>query len=126
MIATAVPWWTEMLDDEQVTAFAETLKTLQSELQDQSGATEEARKPVELDQQAVGRLSRMDALQEQAMQFETERRRQQTLSRIEAALKRIDEDEFGYCIACGEEIDIRRLENDPTLATCVKCASKGH
>lgn len=115
-----------MLDDKQVTAFAETLKTLQGELQDQSGATEEARRPVELDQQAVGRLSRMDALQEQAMQFETERRRQQTLSRIEAALKRIDEDEFGYCIACGEEIDIRRLENDPTLATCVKCASKGH
>ena len=116
----------EMLDEKQIATFADILRTLQTELQDQSGATEEARKPVELDQQAVGRLSRMDALQEQAMQFETERRRQQTLSRIEAALKRIDEDEFGYCIACGEAIDIRRLENDPTLATCVKCASTGH
>ncbi|MGI9415134.1 MAG: TraR/DksA family transcriptional regulator [Hyphomicrobiales bacterium] len=116
----------DMLDDKQIEDFGDALLKLQRELQDQSGATEDARKPVELDQQAVGRLSRMDALQEQAMQFETERRRQLTLTRIETALKRIKEDEFGYCIACGEEIDIRRLDNDPTLATCVKCASKGH
>ena len=115
-----------MLDDRQIADFAHALRTLRRELEDQSGATEGARKPVELDQQAVGRLSRMDALQAQAMHMETERRRQMPLTRIAAALKRIDEDEFGYCISCGEEIDPRRLDNDPTLATCVKCASQGH
>jgi len=50
---------------------------------------------VELDQQSVGRLSRMDALQNQAMQQETERRREVEIKRIDAALHRLGEDEFG-------------------------------
>ncbi len=70
----------------------------------------------------VGRLSRMDALQEQAMQVETERRRHQELQRIEAALERIDEGEFGYCAVCGDEIELKRLEHDPTVPTCIACA----
>ena len=65
----------------------------------------------------------MDALQGQAMQVETERRRQADLVRIEAALQRIEEGEFGYCVSCGEEIQVRRLEYDPSVATCVDCAS---
>ena len=95
---------------------------MKRELIEQSQSTEDARKPVELDQQSVGRLSRMDALQEQAMQLETERRRKSTLLRIDAALTRMEEDEFGYCIACGEPIDDRRLENDPSVPACVRCA----
>jgi DnaK suppressor protein len=98
------------------------LLRLRDDLISQSQATQDGRDPVELDQQSVGRLSRMDALQNQAMQLETERRRQQTLLRIDAALARLDEDEFGYCVACGEEIDKRRLENDPTVPRCIKCA----
>jgi DnaK suppressor protein len=98
------------------------LLALREELNAASDATRDDREPVELDQQSVGRLSRMDALQDQAMHQETERRRQQTLTRIDAALARLDDGEFGYCIACGEEIDERRLEHDPTLPTCVKCA----
>ncbi len=87
-----------------------------------SSTASASRKPVELDQQSVGRLSRMDAIQGQAMQLETERRRQTDLTRIEAALQRIEEGEFGYCVACGEEIQLRRLEYDPSVATCVDCA----
>jgi len=54
--------------------------------------------------------------------METERRRQADLVRIEAALQRIEEGEFGYCVSCGEEIQVRRLEYDPSVATCVDCA----
>ena len=82
----------------------------------------ESRKPVELDQTRVGRLSRMDALQDQAMQLETERRRKGELKRIEAALARIAEGEFGYCVSCGEEIAAKRLELDPTTPVCIDCA----
>lgn len=85
----------------------------------------EAREPVELDQTRVGRLSRMDALQSQAMSLETDRRRQVALRRIEAALSRIEEGEFGYCIQCGEPIARRRLELDPTSPNCIACASAG-
>ncbi len=82
----------------------------------------ESRKPVELDQARVGRLSRMDALQDQAMQLETERRRKVELQRIDAALERIIEGDFGYCLSCGEEIAAKRLELDPTTPVCIDCA----
>ena len=81
--------------------------------------------PVELDQSRVGRLSRMDALQGQAMAQETERRRKNELQRIEGALARIKDGEYGYCVTCGEEISKKRLELDPSLPLCIDCASGG-
>ena len=78
---------------------------------------------VGLDQSKVGRLSRMDALQKQAMSQEVNRRREVELTRINAALQRIEEDEFGYCITCGEEIERKRLELNPSLPQCSKCAA---
>lgn len=85
---------------------------------------EDARKPVELDQTSVGRLSRMDAMQNQAMAQATERRRQAELVRIKQAFKRLEEDEYGFCVECGEEIALKRLEIDPAAAACVKCAGR--
>ena len=78
----------------------------------------------ELDQQRIGRLSRMDAMQQQAMEEETHRRRDQELARIEAALKRIDDDDYGFCTACDEPIAPKRLENDPATPLCIECASR--
>jgi DnaK suppressor protein len=83
---------------------AERLRTRRADLLATSAGASERRATVELDQQRVGRLSRMDALQDQAMAQETERRRLIELKRIDAALKRIDEDEYGYCSGCGDEI----------------------
>ncbi len=85
--------------------------------------TEDDRKPVELDQQTQGRLSRMDALQVHEMALEQERRREIEIQRIDAALKRIDEGEYGYCVACGEDIEEKRLASDPAVPLCVDCAS---
>jgi DnaK suppressor protein len=85
--------------------------------------TADDRRPVELDQTSVGRLSRMDAMQMQAMAQATERRRVQEIARIEAALKRIDDGDYGWCVACGEEIAPRRLAADPTVPTCIRCAA---
>lgn len=80
-----------------------------------------ARAPVMLDQQAVGRLSRMDALQKQYMELATEHRRQQRLQTIAAALQRIEAEDFGYCIICDEEIAPQRLAFDPAVACCIDC-----
>lgn len=91
-------------------------------LRQESSAAKEARAPVELDQQSVGRLSRMDALQVQAMAQETERRRQARIKAVEAALKRIEDGEYGVCLTCGEDIGIKRLELDLATATCIDCA----
>ena len=67
---------------------------------------------VELDQQAIGRLSRQDALLNQAMANAGQARRATEQSRLLAALKRLDEDEYGYCDDCGEDIPLKRLELD--------------
>lgn len=87
-----------------------------------SGETAEHRKPVELDQQSVGRLSRMDAMQQQAMAAAQEARRHARILALEAALRRLDRDEFGWCDACGEFIGDKRLDLDPTTVRCRDCA----
>ncbi len=87
-----------------------------------SDSAAEARKPVELDQQSVGRLSRIDAMQVQAMAQAVEARRRVRLQRIEAALKRMDRDDYGYCTSCEEDIPLKRLEIDPAMERCVDCA----
>lgn len=111
------------MDVELIIKFRERLHREAQELQAADADTAENRAPVELDQTSVGRLSRMDALQNQAMASAQSRRRAGRLKAIAAALKRMDEDEFGWCQDCGEAIPVARLELDPTAARCVSCAS---
>lgn len=99
------------------------LEAERESLDNLSDATENERRPVELDQQSVGRLSRMDAMQVQAMAQAVEGRRRQRQAQIVAALKRLDEGEYGYCVVCGEDVPAKRLEVDLTAARCVDCAS---
>lgn len=102
--------------------FRERLDQEAAELRASETATVEDRAPVELDQTSVGRLSRMDAMQQQAMAAAQSRRRSARLKAIELARRRIDEDEFGWCQACGEQIPLGRLNLDPCAANCVGCA----
>lgn len=111
------------MDAAKLKEFRKVLDTLAAEIRDDDVETMGERAPVELDQQAVGRLSRMDALQVQAMAMETSRRRATQLRRITAALARMDEGEFGYCLKCGDEIAARRIELDPATPLCIGCAS---
>lgn len=76
----------------------------------------------ELDQTTVGRVSRADAIQEHEMASATQRRRQQEIAKIDAALNRLEEGEFGFCVTCGARISDGRLELDPTTPFCVKHA----
>ena len=85
-------------------------------------AQKQSTAPKELDQTSVGRLSRMDAMQQQQMSKASARLVEEERRRIETALKRIEEEEYGYCIFCDEEIAVKRLEFDPSLLTCITCA----
>lgn len=88
------------------------------------GIRKESSGTVELDQSRVGRLSRMDALQQQAMAKATDERADIELLQIEGALGRIKEGEYGYCIKCGDDIAEGRLKVDPGIPTCIECAEK--
>ncbi|PCJ90732.1 MAG: molecular chaperone DnaK [Hyphomicrobiales bacterium] len=113
----------ENLNQTQIQAFAAQLRQLKSELELASETTELDRAPVALDQQSVGRLSRMDAMQMQAMAQAQQRNREIDLRRVIGALGRIEDDEFGYCNDCGELIALKRLEVDPAASQCIKCAT---
>jgi len=79
---------------------------------------------VELDQARVGRLSRMDALQAQAMAKESGRRRGIMLRNIAGALERIESGGYGLCQSCDEPIHRKRLEFDPAALLCIQCAER--
>lgn len=109
------------MDDATVTALRERLLDERAALDEEEARGAEGRRTVELDQQSVGRLSRMDALQNQAMARAQSGRREARRRRIDAALRRMDEGEYGYCLDCGEELAPKRLEADPTLPRCLEC-----
>lgn len=107
------------MSDQQIRA---TLTALKAELVALSESADDDRKPVELDQQSVGRLSRMDSLQVQAMAKAADARRAQEIRRIDAALQRLEEGDYGWCVECGEAIEVKRLEIDPAAPRCSGCA----
>jgi len=102
----------------------ERLVTLRDELESDAATSKQSSEVVELDQSRVGRLSRMDAMQAQAMSQAADRRREDTLRNISAALTRIDNGDYGICRSCDEEINRKRLEFDPTASLCIDCAQK--
>ena len=104
--------------------FRQLLQQRREALQALAETSQQAGATVELDQSSVGRLSRMDALQAQAMSQETERRHQLELAQIEAALRRIESGDYGYCVECDELIAEARLAFSPAAPLCIHCAER--
>jgi RNA polymerase-binding transcription factor len=98
------------------------LAKLKQELEALSDMSAGSRDAVTLDQTSVGRLSRIDAIQQQEMALATERNRARDLARVEAALRRLEDGAYGDCIVCGEPISEKRLALDPAAPTCIACA----
>jgi len=110
------------LSEKELRRFEKLLLERKAELVKEGETGQQAEEVVELDQARVGRLSRMDAMQAQAMSLETGRRRRQHLLEIDAAIERIRSDEYGDCFECGENINPKRLEADPVATLCITCA----
>ena len=98
------------------------LLALRAGLAESREQSAESRAPVTLDQTSVGRVSRVDAMQVQAMAIEAERRRGVEGKRIDGALARLDGGAYGECVNCGENIAPARLESDPAATVCIACA----
>lgn len=113
-----------MADAFDPVAMGERLQAMLLELKGGDAGRRESAAVVALDQSAQGRLSRMDALQQQAMARSTQARAAQQARRIEAALKRLERNEYGYCMECGKPLDAGRLQADPCVVLCVPCAEE--
>lgn len=66
----------------------------------------------------------MDAMQSQAMSVELKRRNERELVAIQAALTRLEAEEYGACLRCEETIAIARLRANPVATLCIECAER--
>lgn len=96
------------------------LKTIQIQLQQ----SDDNSKPVALDQQSVGRVSRIDAIQQQQMASANRDQTIVLLQQVGAALKRIESGDYGLCLICDEPIALPRLQTQPYTPNCITCQSK--
>ena len=95
-----------------------------TELEAEWVRTDMASQPVELDQQSVGRVSRIDAIQQQQMAQARSIQLRAQLQALRTALGRLNagDSNFGYCNACGLPIPLERLKINPVASSCVDCA----
>jgi RNA polymerase-binding transcription factor len=113
-----------MREDINIDSFRKRLKERQKSILAGKEAQKKENASVELDQARIGRLTRMDAMQQQAMVQAAARLTDIERQRIQTALNRIQSGEYGYCIHCDEEIAEKRLQFDPSLLICISCAKE--
>jgi DnaK suppressor protein len=113
----------EELNDRQRDSLKRELMKLRDELKALLAATKESTRAVDLEE-SIGRLSRMDAMQQQSMQVANRSAAQRRYQQVMAALDRIAADEYGECLECGEDIALRRLEAHPEAPFCLRCQSQ--
>ena len=111
------------LSDQEKKTLKDALIALQAELSAMLSSSKEAADPVDLEA-PIGRLSRMDALQDQSMAMANRNAARLRLKQSEAAVARFADDEYGDCLDCGEPIDIRRLMARPEGPFCLGCQTR--
>lgn len=109
------------LTPEEIEELRQELSRQLKKLERSMKVTDEAMNPVALDQTAVGRLSRMDSLQNQSLTRNLQEREQVKLALIQAAFLRLEEGTYGVCVDCGGEIPFQRLFVFPEGPTCSSC-----
>ncbi len=107
----------------QIECFRNLLTAKQSDLEAQLNIADGAAKPVTLDQQSVGRVSRIDAIQQQQMALANRQQAIALQQYIESALRRIADGSYGDCLECGETISDARLQAQPWASLCINCQS---
>ncbi len=112
------------MDESALKTLRERLEQELAELLGHADVRVSSAETVELDQTRTGRLSRMDALQGQAMAKAAAARASERELRVRAALRRLDEGSYGDCLRCDEPIAPGRLNADPAVAICIDCAAK--
>ena len=111
------------MDHDTQRRYRAVLDAVAAELRGRLASDREARDPVSPDR-AIGRVTRVEAMQAQQVSLAVHRRAQQRLQRVEHALKLISEDRYGACTTCGEDIDTARLDVSPDTFVCVPCRDR--
>lgn len=110
----------ELTDAQEAELLAD-LAALKVELEQTLAQTASHTDTVELDQAAVGRISRVDALQAQKMAEAQKQRSELRLKQVIVALNTAAEGDYGVCKLCGDDIGYGRLKARPESPACVSC-----
>ncbi len=110
------------LTPEQEQELLEDLTALQAELEAYMLISRAGTETVDLEQ-PIGRVSRVDALQQQQMAKATRARNDMRLRQVAAALAKAREGDYGCCRKCDEPVGFRRLKARPETPFCVECQS---
>jgi DnaK suppressor protein len=120
-----------MTDSQRSTLTGEQLAEVRAELESELArldktreSSREAAQPVALDQTSVGRVSRIDALQNQQMSKDLHSRSEARRAQIVDALERMDAGSYGRCARCGQEIPYGRLLVFPEARHCATCGAR--
>ena len=113
----------ENLTPEEIDGLHSELLELNEELQLILESSAADARPVDLDQ-PIGRLSRMDAIAQQNIIQANRRSAQIRIQRIQSAIQRIANDEYGECLSCGELVGHQRLKVQPEAPFCISCQSQ--
>ena len=121
-----LPFFSQVLtmNKQDLGRYNERLTTMYADIEKLSADRDASSEVVELDQTRTGRVSRMDAMQQQAMAVANRERAVGEKQRIMAELERIADGQFGECKDCGQVIASARLNANPTVDSCITCAEK--
>lgn len=108
------------LQDQELRRLRELLESQRLDIEQRLAALRTETQPVGLDL-PIGRLSRMDAMQQQEMAAGQQRRIEQELQHIDAARQRIEQHRYGCCVRCQNDIPYERLKVRPTTTLCLEC-----
>ncbi len=111
----------EPLSKEQVAELGARLRKQRDSLQQQLAESGDQAQPVTLDQQSIGRVSRVDAIQQQQVAVAGREQLSMTLRQVMTALARVESGDFGYCTRCDEPIGFQRLNARPQAPLCLRC-----
>jgi DnaK suppressor protein len=111
------------LSEDQIAELVAELDRAVKKLERSMRTTEEAMRPVKLDQSAMGRLSRIDLLQSQGVTRNLQEREQVKLGQIAAAFQRLEAGTYGECVECGGAIPFERLQVFPETPICTGCVA---
>lgn len=112
-----------MFSNDETDEYRQQLLALKEKLEAFDKASSESAKTVDLDE-PFGRLSRMDAMQQQKMSQAHQKRNDIRLRQVHAALSRIEEGAYGECMRCGEYIQRPRLQARPEVPICLECQTE--
>lgn len=111
------------LTESESQALHDALVVLRDELANALAGSQDAARPVDLDE-PIGRISRMDAIQQQQMAKASRKSLALRATQVNAALERFVEGTYGACLSCEESVGYRRLQARPETPFCIACQTR--